>query len=366
MNDINPQGNKEVPWRFLALAAFLLFLIVITVLYLPQLFRRQEAVPETTSGRPALPSVEALSTLPLRTPRDRMARLPFVVKDRVKEFRLEASEFRWEYAEGKWMHVWGYNGQIPGPELRVQEGDRVRVIVKNNLPDATTVHWHGVDVPWQADGVAEVTQEAIPPGKEFVYEFVAKPAGTRFYHTHGKDHTTAAQQLDMGLSGPLIIEPKKPLFTYDRDYTIILDEWEIHNGVNTAAAHVHGAAEEMKAIPEFNTFTFNGRVYPYTDILKTKVGEKVLIRIINAGSAETHPIHLHGHNYRLVAIDGNPLPASERRNDFTVHPGETADYLVDAENPGPWLLHCHNVHHAAGGMVTLFQYEGYEPVKPIR
>lgn len=303
---------------------------------------------------------QAVSKLPLFSPSTSREQLPFTIQNGVKEFRLEAREFRWEYAPKQWVHVWGYNNQIPGPEIRVEEGDKVRVIVTNNLPDATTVHWHGVDVPWNADGIPHVTQDPIPPGGEFVYEFTATPPGTHFYHTHGKSHETAAQQLDMGLSGPLIIEPSSPAYTYDQEYTLVLDEWDIQRGgTNGALSHIHGTMPGMSVTPEFNTFTINGRVHPATSPLMVKRGEKVLIRLINAGSATFHPMHLHGHNFDVVALDGNPLPSRQRRNTFTLHPGETADILFTADNPGIWVFHCHHVHHAAAGMVTVVQYENF-------
>ena len=288
--------------------------------------------------------------------------MPDVEKDGLKEFHLEASEFRWEYEAGKWVHVWGYNGQIPGPEIRVTEGDAVRVIIQNNLPDATSIHWHGVDVPWQQDGVPGITQEAILPGASFTYEFAALPAGTRFYHSHGKDHATAAQQLDMGLSGAFIVEPKEQTLTFDKEFTLLLDEWDIMmGGVNTAISHMHGAGM-MGAVPEFNTFTINGRVFPYIDSLKIEEGDRVLVRFINVGSSATHPMHLHGHSFDVVAKDGFPISRSaiETRNTISLNPGETVDILVYANNPGPWLLHCHHAHHAAAGMITLMEYEGFE------
>ena len=378
MEEIAQPKINRGRWHFWFLIVFSLLLVVVFVFYLPLRFQHSGAQHDDamqTEGMVMsdgmvmdLPSISVLEKLPLRTPADRIALLPFVEEDGVKEFRLEASEFRWEYAAGKWVHVWGYNGQIPGPEIRVDEGDNVRIIVKNNLPDATTVHWHGVDVPWQADGVPNITQEPIPIGGEFVYEFVADPAGTRWYHSHGKSHTTAAQQLDMGLSGAFIIEPNDPAYTYDREYTLVLDEWEIvDGGVNPSIAHVHGAGgmPGMSPIPDFNTFTINGRIFPYTEPLVVQKDEKVLIRLINAGTDAVHPMHLHGHNYEVVSRDGNPLPANLDRNVLTLHPGETVDILVTTDNPGPWLFHCHNVHHAAAGMITLMQYEGFEPVKSL-
>jgi cytochrome c-type biogenesis protein len=312
-------------------------------------------------------SIAALEKLPLYSPETRVDELPYVEVDGVKEFHLEANEFRWEYEKGKWVHVWGYNNQIPGPAIRVSEGDDVRIVVKNNLPDFTTVHWHGLEVPWQEDGVPSVTQAPIPPRGVHVYEFSAVPAGTRFYHTHGKNHITASQQLDMGLSGPFIIDPRKPTEDYDREYTLVLDEWDILGGVNPAVAHVHGAAT-AGAVPDFNTFTINGRVFPYIDPLVINENERVLLRFINVGTAAFHPMHLHGHSFKVVAKDGFPISslAQEDRNTITVHPGETIDILVEANNPGPWLLHCHHVHHASAGMITLFQYNGTEPLSDLR
>jgi len=304
-----------------------------------------------------------ISSLPKRGPEDRISELSFVMKDGVKEFRLSVDEIQWEYEPGQYIHAWGYNGQIPGPTIRAAEGEKVRVIVKNNLPnDATTIHWHGQAIKWEADGVPNLTQKPIQPGEEYVYEFEPKPDGTKWYHAHGNNEKTPAQQLDMGLSGVFIIEPDKPTVEYDREYVLLLDEWNIlPGGVNPAISHVHGAATPG-AVPEFNTFTINGRVFPYIDPIKVKEGEKVLIRIVNGGTTAFHPMHTHGHDFELVALDGNPVPkaAVQERNTYTIHPGETADFLLTANNPGNWLFHCHQVHHAAAGMVLLIEYEGFD------
>lgn len=370
----SPGSTASPNWHVRFLIALSLLLIITFVYYLPTRFREQSGTPDDghmhdntgSAMMGELPSAADVARFPIRTPASRTALSPTLI-DGVKEFRLEAEEFRWEYAPGTYVHVWGYNGQIPGPEIRVTEGDKVRVIVKNNLPVPTSVHWHGLDVPWQADGAPGITQDAIGPGEEFIYEFDAVPAGTRFYHTHGADHTTAAQQLDMGLAGAFIVEPKKPVADYDRDYTLVLDEWEIvTGGINTAVGHMHGAGM-MGAVPDFNTFTINGRIFPHIPALAVNQGERVLVRFINAGSAAAHPMHLHGHSFTVVAKDGFSLPAAaqEERNTITINPGETLDVAIDAYNPGPWMLHCHHVHHAAAGMATLFQYGGYDPVGPL-
>ena len=297
---------------------------------------------------------EYIAQLPLFAPPDRVERLPFVIaEDGTKEFHLRAEEFRWEYANGQWAHVWGYNGQIPGPEIRVTEGDKVRVIVQNNLPQGTSVHWHGLDVPWTEDGVPGFSQDPIQPNEEFIYEFVAKPAGTRMYHSHGKSHTTVTQQLDMGLSGPFIVEPRNPQLEYDREFTLLLDEWNVRpDGFNDSLSQTH---------PSYNLFTINGRVFPDTAPLTIERNEKVLVRFINAGTSALHPMHLHGHQFEVAARDGNALPLAAREilNTVTVHPGETADILITANNPGPWLLHCHDAHHAAAGMIVILNYAGF-------
>lgn len=304
--------------------------------------------------------------LPLRTPADRISRLDYVEKGGVKEFHLSADEIKWEYAKGKFVHAWAYNSQIPGPEIRVTEGDKVRVIVKNNLPVATSIHWHGVHVENKADGVPGLTQHPIKIGELFVYEFTAKNAGTHFYHTHGSSHTDAVVQLDMGLYGPLTIEQKNPV-KYDREYIYMLDEWAIaSDGSNQIletieqGEHIHNTNKQLN----YNVFTINGRIFPDIEPLMVKEGEKILVRLINSGTQEIHPMHTHGHSFRVVAVDGNTIPKDAQlvRDNLPILPGERYDIELVANNPGVWLFHCHHVHHASAGMIIPLFYEGYEPL----
>lgn len=324
--------------------------------------------------------VEREERLPLKTASERKERLESAIKDGIKEFRLTAEPIRWEYAEGKTVLAWGYNGQIPGPEIRVGEGEKVRVVFTNNLPKATTIHWHGIDVPNDQDGVPGVTQKAIEPGETYTYEFIAKPAGTRMYHTHGGVAMgDEAQQLDMGLSGAFIIEPagyQKP----DKEYTLILDEWQTtpmgetgmrHSSLflRQALAHMggndHANMMNMSIMMggghamDYNLFTINGRSFPDSEPIKVKTGERVRLRLINAGTSTIHPMHLHGHQFKIIAVDGNAVPAAAQltRNTITVHPGETYDIEFTANNPGTWLFHCHELHHADGGMIATVVYE---------
>ncbi len=311
-------------------------------------------------------SKEHLLSLPLKTPKDRIERLNYVEKEGVKEFQLSTDEIRWEYAKGKFVHAWSYNSQISGPEIRVTEGDKIRIIVKNNLPVATSIHWHGVHVENKADGVPGLTQNAIKPKETFIYEFTAKNAGTHFYHAHGSSHTDAVVQMNMGLSGAFIIEPKNPM-KYDREYIYMLDEWAIaSDSANQIletleqGEHIHNTNKQLN----YNVFTINGRIFPDIEPLKVKEGEKILIRLINAGTQEIHPMHTHGHSFRVVAVDGNPIPkdAQLTRDNLPVLPGERYDIELVANNPGVWLFHCHHVHHASAGMIIPLFYEGYKPL----
>ena len=281
-----------------------------------------------------VPDVDT-STLPTRSHADSIDQLPFEIVDGVKEFRLTAEHVVWEYTEGYELEAWAYNGQVPGPEIRLIEGDDVRIIFENNLPVATSVHWHGVDVPMDADGVPHVTQDPIEPGETFVYEFTADPAGTRFYHSHGSHHGDEQQQVDMGLSGPLVIEPAD-YQAPDREYTMVLGE-RVDAGV----------------------YPINGSVYPDPDVLTVSEGDRVRVRMIHAGSAEIHPMHLHGHQFEVVAVDGNPVPEGARqlRNTQPMMPGEIYDIEFTADNPGTWVFHCHHLGHAAGGMIAVVDYE---------
>lgn len=281
-----------------------------------------------------------------------------------KEFTLVAQPTEIRLASGQTAPAWGYNGQVPGPEIRVKEGDLVRITFKNELPVPSSVHWHGIDVPWTMDGPPGVNQKPVNPGETFVYEFVAKPAGTRFYHTHGSGQRDEALQMDMGLYGAFIIE-RKDEPRYDREYTLILSERPAALAAGPAgtppATGGHGAPP-APGHAAGDSFFINGKAWPMAEPLRVKPGERVRIRMINAGSMSIHPMHLHGHSVRIIAADGNPLPDGIRRDVVPIMPGERYDIEFVAGNPGVWLFHCHELHHADAGMAMLVQYEGYTPV----
>src|SRR5215212_8506946 len=174
----------------------------------------------------------------------------------VKVFELTSSVIQWEYMKGQKTEGWAYNEQIPGPELRVTEGDKVRVIIKNQLPESTALHFHGVLVPNNMDGVPFITQPPIKPGQSFTYEFVTRNAGSHMYHSHHN----ATKQVGLGLLGAFIIEPKNPLpiEKADVDYVLVLNDG------------AHG-------------YTFNGKSFPATEPIVAQKGQKLRLRFMNEG-----------------------------------------------------------------------------------
>jgi FtsP/CotA-like multicopper oxidase with cupredoxin domain len=287
-------------------------------------------------------------------------------KPQTREFVLTASEFDWELQPGTTVRAWGYNGQMPGPELRVREGDHVKVTLRNELPVPTTIHWHGVHVPPEMDGPAGLNQAPVEPGGTFTYEFTAGPAGSRMYHSH----TDVTTQIALGLYGSLIIEPRHKTTTYDREYTYMLGEWDMELTPDVATGKApRGPRDSQLRGGELGAdlFLMNGHIHEAINPIKVKEGDRVLIRLMNMG-AMPHPIHIHGHSFKIVATDGNPVPpdAQLTKDTVLVAPGERYDLELIADNPGVWMVHCHIENHAANGMMTLLEYEGYKPTGPLK
>ena len=281
----------------------------------------------------------------------------------VREFRLVARQGKWEVAPGTAMEAWTYNGQVPGPELRVREGDLVRVVVKNALPVPTTIHWHGVDLDWRMDGPPGVNQDPIEPGKTFIYEFVAFPAGTRIYHSHVDPNV----QMELGLYGALIIEPREPEpVRYDREYTYLLDELAVDFTTKVALGKADLPMRQFGngrgGALLYDLFLMNGKAGSAIPPLMLKAGERVRVRLINVGSLP-HAMHTHGHIFKIVATDGNPVPpaAQWRKDTILIGPGERYDLEVTAYNPGVWMFHCHMPNHGENGMMTTINYDGFKP-----
>lgn len=247
----------------------------------------------------------------------------------VKVFELTARKMKWETAPGTFVDAWAYNEQVPGPQFRVREGDRVRVILHNELPESTAIHFHGLEVPNDQDGVTYMTQPPVKPGTSYTYEFTVPNSGSHMYHSHHN----AAKQVGLGLLGAFIVEPKVRT-AYDEcavDYVLILNDG------------MHG-------------YTVNGKGFPATEPIVAKLGQKVRIRYMNEGMM-IHPMHLHGMHQTVIAKDGWPQPQPWKCDTLNIAPGERWDVIVNCNNPGTWAFHCHILPHAESehgmfGMVT--------------
>ncbi|UCF30506.1 MAG: multicopper oxidase family protein [bacterium] len=344
----------------------------------------------------------------------------------IKVFDLVVEDVKFEIYPGETVEGWGFNDSVPGPTIRVREGDRIRVVLTNKTKDEHTIHIHGQIKPLIMDGVPYLSQEPVHKGESYAYEFTVRNQGTHWYHCH----VDSGHHVDMGMYGAFIVEPKKEKLKSDREYILILDEWpgghrHVHGGEMDMEAHevdVHGVVTEdagaprhekpegkmataaapmakdadhveMKAegktgmpmedhgdaimekpksrdwypktygayTPVYDTFTINGRAFPYTQPLEVKEGDRVRIRIINAGY-QTHFMHTHSHKFLVVARDGNPVKNPQRRDTVDIGPGQRVDILLEADNFGVWPFHCHNLLHVAnddiypGGMLTFIRY----------
>ncbi|RUV09589.1 DUF4396 domain-containing protein, partial [Mesorhizobium sp. M7A.T.Ca.TU.009.01.3.1] len=265
--------------------------------------------------------------------------LPFRLEHGVKVFELRPSVVRWQILPNVAVDAYAYNGQIPGPRIHIRQGDKVRIDVTNDLPEETTVHWHGMILPNQMDGPAEITQPPIEPGQSYSYAFTATQHGTYFYHPHAKPDRTQA----LGLYGALIIDPANPAdeVPADHDYVIELQEWLVRDGLTYPSMPMEGG------MPNF--FTINGKAYPATDTIPMKVGETLKVRFIGTNNGFVHPMHIHGGPFR----DGETLSASARflADTINVGPGQRYDVVWKALRPGKWLIHCHIPHHTTNNNV---------------
>ena len=265
--------------------------------------------------------------------------LPWRMNNNVKEFHLVAEPVVRELAPGMMANLWGYNGQSPGPTIEVVEGDRVRIFVTNKLPEHTSVHWHGQRLPNGMDGVTGLTQPGIPPGKTFVYEFVAKRPGTFMYHPHADEMT----QMAMGMMGFWVTHPKDPNFMkVDRDFVFLLSNYDIDPGSYTP---------KIMTMTDFNLFTFNSRVFPGIDPMVVRQGDKVRVRVGNL-TMTNHPIHMHGHEFEVTGTDGGWTRPESRWPEVTtdVAVGQMRAVEFTATDLGDWAFHCHKSHHTMNAM----------------
>jgi len=270
-----------------------------------------------------------VKAFPAKTQGAGLQELASRVVDGAREFDLTCDKIRWEVTPGVIVDALAYNGQVPGPIIRVTEGERVRVNVANKTDQTTGVHWHGQRVVNKMDGVPVITQPTIKPGETFVYDFIAKPFGSHMYHSHHN----ATEQVGRGMLGPLLVMPKDQATDpkYDKDELFIFND-------------------------QLGGLTINGKGFPATFPYTAKLGQRIRFRFMNEG-VMIHPAHLHGLTLEVFARDGYPLPQPFKCDTLNIAPGERWDAIVVADEPGVWAFHCHILNHAEGstgmfGMVT--------------
>jgi uncharacterized cupredoxin-like copper-binding protein len=254
---------------------------------------------------------------------------PTILADGTKQWEITASAIQWETEPGTVLEAYAYNGTVPGPQLRAEVGDRIRIILHNELPVPTTIHSHGLYVPNGMDGVPVISQPAVMPGESFTYEFTLRNAGSHMYHSH----FMADHQVPMGLLGAFVVSDPNATDepTADIDYTMILNDGPLG-------------------------FTLNGKGFPATQPIVATQGQTIRVRYMNEG-LQIHPMHLHGIRQLVIAKDGYLLPDPHYEDTVLVAPGERIDVLVEATELGVWAFHCHILTHAEGpdgmfGMVT--------------
>ena len=292
-----------------------------------------QEIPHVSTQKPAITDQ---GYRPVITPNGRT--LGYKMNAGVKEFHLIAQEIEHEFAPGTKIKAWGYNGSTPGPTIEVVEGDRVRIFVTNQLPEHTSIHWHGILLPWGMDGVSGLTQKPIQPGETFVYEFTLQQHGTHMYHPHADEMV----QLAMGMMGLFIIHPKTPDEpVVDRDYALLLHNWAVHPGTYRP---------DPSVMSEFDLWTMNSKVFPAIESMVAQTCERVRIRTGNL-SMWNHPIHLHGVQFEVTGSDGGRWPQHQWRKEVTeiVGVGQVRDIEFTAV-PGDWAFHCHMSHHTMNAM----------------
>lgn len=257
----------------------------------------------------------------------------------VRQVTLTASPGDVELGDGRRYTKWLYNGQFPGPEIRVQQGDRLQIKVVNNLPEGTTIHWHGIPVPNPMDGVPGLTQEPIPPGGTFDYEFVADPAGSYMYHSH------VGLQLDHGLIAPLIVEERQPHVAYDREYSVVLDDFlsgepqplGATGGMRGPMGPMRGRGMMGGRVPPYEALLINGRLPSDPRSFPVRSGERVRFRFHNPSGATTYRVAIGGHQMQVTHADGRPVQPLAV-DSFYIGMGERYDAIVECKNPGRWPI----------------------------
>lgn len=250
---------------------------------------------------------------------------PTILADGTKEFVIVAKVVKWEVEPGVIVDAWTYNGVVPAPEIHVLTGDKVRLVLQNDLPDSTSLHLHGIQVPNVMDGVDPYTEAPTKPGGEHIYEFVAKGPAVGIYHSHHN----AQEQIPDGMFGAFTIDEMPiPQKLIDKGYTQI--DKKVNMVVNDAGAI---------------GLSLNGKSFPATEPYTLRVGQVMLVNYMNEGLL-SHPMHLHQPSGWIIAKDGVPLDEPTPTDTVNIAPGERYTVLYMGQEPGVWAWHCHILTHA--------------------
>jgi FtsP/CotA-like multicopper oxidase with cupredoxin domain len=283
---------------------------------------------------------------------------------------LEAKESHWQFNDELMDNMWTYNGMLPGQEIRVKEGDKVVLKLKNSLTEPTALHLHGLPIPNEMDGIPGVTQNAILPGEEFVYEYEATTPGTYWYHSH----QDGSKQVEKGLYGAFIIEPKEKT-DYGIDEMVIIDEWSSMGGMNMEMDHSkmnmgnehQNEDNEQKSHSEgmnemYDTLLINGKATNGITGYKVQEGDKIKLRFLNAGLL-TQVVSIPGHSFKVTHYDGQPVNTIEMVKEqlLRIAPAERYDIEIVMDQPGAWgiKIYAENNKEKLNTIVPIV-YNGFE------
>jgi FtsP/CotA-like multicopper oxidase with cupredoxin domain len=256
---------------------------------------------------------------------------PTILPDGTKQFALTAEVVPWEVSPGRTVQAWTYNGVVPGPMIRVNVGDKVAVVLHNQLPESTTIHFHGIQAPFAMDGTAFISQDPVTPGQSFTYSFTPQEAAVGMYHSHDD----AVTQVPNGMEG-----------------AILVGDMPLPSGVQVTGGNQAFVLDDAGTIG----LAINGKSFPATAPFTAKVGQWLEVTYFNEGLM-IHPMHLHEFPQVVIAKDGHPLPQPYEEDVVTVAPGERWTVLIHVNQAGTWVWHCHILTHSENadgmfGMVT--------------
>jgi FtsP/CotA-like multicopper oxidase with cupredoxin domain len=267
---------------------------------------------------------------------------------------LTIAPYSLEISPRRFIKTVAYNGQVPGPLLRLKEGAPVTIGVTNRSGNDEIVHWHGLFLPPEVDGAMEEGTPHIPAGSSASYTFTPNPSGLRWYHTHSFAGRDLKKGLYSGQFGCLIVDPRENPARYDQEFFLALHDW--------GASMVGSDDGSMSAI--YDSSTINGKTLGFGEPLRVKQGQRVLLQIVNTSATDVHWLALAGHQLRVVALDGNPVPAPKAVSMLRLSPAERATAEVEMNNPGVWILGEVRKHVMAAGMGIVVEYANHSG-KPV-